>query len=629
MSDQNGSNFRLDEILAAPPERKVRDLPGLLWRALALVWAAAPRELAITAGLQIVSSAGLAAQLLLSRALLSHILAGGREGYGASVPYVAALAVIIAVVGIASAASTEIQRTLSELVQRFAMDRVLEVSTAVELLAFDTPAFHNHQQRAVVNASIRPLQMTTSVLGVFGSLLSSLAVGAALFAIQPLFLGLVLVAFVPLWIATVAASRAMYRYAVDQTERDRRRLYLQTILSNKETAKEIRAYGTVRYLKGKYDELYDQRIGALRRLVFRRTRQGVAGAALTGLLTGAALGLIIWFVSSGRLSLAGAGAAAAGIVVLGSQLQGLAVSAGSLYESSLFIRDFTSFVGILPDVASRHGDQPVPERFDSIEARDVSFTYPSRTKPSLERVSLELAEGQVIALVGENGSGKTTLAKILAGLYPPGAGAVCWDSTNIASFAPGELRSRVAVLFQDFVRYHLTAFENIGFGNSLLADNQGAVISAADSAGAHEFVSELPGGYATLLGPEYYGGVDLSGGQWQRVALARAFLRDARLIILDEPTAALDPRSETELFARVRELFAGRTVLLISHRFATVRLADHIYVLDRGRIAEHGSHHELMEEEGIYAELFSLQAAAYGLEPSAMQVSDRQQEARL
>ena len=223
----------------------------------------------------------------------------------------------------------------------------------------------------------------------------------------------------------------------------------------------------------------------------------------------------------------------------------------------------------------------------------------------------------MIALVGENGSGKTTLAKVLAGLYPPASGSVLWDGGDIAQFDPAQLRARMAILFQDFVRYQLSASENIGFGNGRLVDDRAAIVAAAKSAGAHEFLSQLPEGYDTMLGPEFYGGVDLSGGQWQRVALARAFLRDARLIILDEPTASLDPRSEVELFARVRELFAGRTVVLISHRFATVRMADHIYVLDRGGIVEHGSHAELMAAEGTYAHLFTLQVSAYGLDVPA------------
>jgi ATP-binding cassette, subfamily B, bacterial len=609
--------FRLDEALAPPRRRRLRDLPGLTGGAVGLVWRAARRELLITSGLQFVSSIGLGAQLLVSRSLLEHILAGHQRGYGAAAPDIVLLAVIIGIVAISNAARSEIQRTLGELVARYATTRVIEISTAVDLLAFEVPAFHDRQQRAVVNASFRPVQMTTGLLGVLGGLLSTIGVGAALLTIQPLFLLIVLVSFVPIWLATVAASKGMYRYAFEQTERDRRRLYLQVVLTNKDHAKEVRAYDAGGFLSRRFADLYDQRISALREVVRRRTFQAVGGAALTALLIGGALGLIIAFVADGRLSLAGAGAAAGGILLLSSQLQGLALSAGSLYESSLFITDFTGFVSLLPQVTSARGEQPVPERFESISARDVSFTYPSRSEPALRDVSLELPEGQVIALVGENGSGKTTLAKILAGLYPPGSGSVLWDGRDIAQLDPSALRARMAILFQDFVRYQLSAWENIGFGNGRLVDDQAAIVAAAKSAGAHEFLSELPEGYDTMLGPEFYGGVDLSGGQWQRVALARAFLRDARLIILDEPTASLDPRAEVELFARVRELFAGRTVVLISHRFASVRMADHIHVLDRGRIVEHGSHSALMAAQGTYAHLFTLQASAYGLEGPA------------
>jgi ATP-binding cassette subfamily B protein len=227
-------------------------------------------------------------------------------------------------------------------------------------------------------------------------------------------------------------------------------------------------------------------------------------------------------------------------------------------------------------------------------------------------VSIEIKAGEVVALVGENGSGKSTLAKVLAGLYTPQSGMVTWDGVDIATLDQTELSHKVAVIFQDFIRYHLSAGQNIGLGD---IDARPAVAvtieGAAEQAGAHGFIERLPAGFETLLGPEFMGGVDLSTGQWQRMALARAFYRDAPLVILDEPTAALDARAEHELFVRIRKLLTGRTVLLISHRFSSVRNADRVYVLHEGRLIESGTHAELIAAGGRYAEMYALQAAAY------------------
>jgi ATP-binding cassette subfamily B protein len=239
--------------------------------------------------------------------------------------------------------------------------------------------------------------------------------------------------------------------------------------------------------------------------------------------------------------------------------------------------------------------------------RGVTFAYPRAARPAVADVSVEISTGEIVALVGENGSGKTTLAKLIAGLYPPDAGHIVWNGVDVSSFDADQLRDHVAVIFQDFERYLLTAGENVGIGRHERIDDAAALQEAAERAGAHSVLVRLPHGYDTQLGNQWFGGYDLSIGQWQRLALARAFFRDASLVILDEPTAALDARAESDLFARMRGLLEGRAAVLISHRFSSVRSADRIYVLRRGRVVEHGTHDELMARQGLYYYLCSQQ----------------------
>jgi ATP-binding cassette, subfamily B, bacterial len=253
----------------------------------------------------------------------------------------------------------------------------------------------------------------------------------------------------------------------------------------------------------------------------------------------------------------------------------------------------------------------VPGPFSELRTEGLAFTYPGSSRPALDGIDVTIRRGEVVALVGENGSGKTTLAKLLAGLYSPMEGRVTWDGVDVSGFDPASVREHVAVIFQDFARYRLTARENIGLGRDERLGDAEAVRAAAVSAGADEFLERLPLAYETLLSKDLAGGRDLSVGQWQRVALARAFFRDASFLVLDEPTSALDPKAEHALFQQLRSLAAGRTALLISHRFSSVREADRILVLDGGRLIEQGTHEELLSLDGHYASLFRLQAAAY------------------
>jgi ATP-binding cassette subfamily B protein len=362
----------------------------------------------------------------------------------------------------------------------------------------------------------------------------------------------------------------------------------------------------------------------LRAVARRQLMFTLFSTLVIGLMLGAILLLVAFLASSGRVTLPEAGVAVAGIAIIGARIAGAGYSVSSLSEAGFYVDDFGTFLEM--STPPPPSSVAAPPDFETITVDGISFTYPSSHEPALIDVSLEVRAGEVLALVGENGSGKSTLAKILAGLYRPSDGTLAWDGVDVSTIDRAGFSRRVAVIFQDFLRYHLSASDNIGLGRFEGAGDRPSIIGAAEQAGADEMITKLPSGYDTLLGPEFLGGVDLSVGQWQRMALARAFFRGAPLVILDEPTASLDARAEHELFQRIRSLLEDRTVLLISHRFSSVRTADRIYVLHEGRVVESGSHEELMLRDGRYAEMFRLQAAAYTDQPAAVPASNAESQ---
>jgi ATP-binding cassette subfamily B protein len=603
------SSFHIDELLRLSTQRSIRRLPQLVRLAVVLAWRAAPREFAASVLAQVLAGLGLAGQLLVGRRVLAGILAGeGLDGLLGNLMWLALLTTVVAFAGLAR---TEQQHVLSELVSKYATNQVIQVASAVDLVAYDDPSFHDRFQRARLNAAVRPLQMASGVLGLLSATAAIAGIGVALFALEPLFLILVIIAYIPAWFATAQGSRLVHAFSLQQTERDRRRAYLFQILAEKDAAKEMRTFDLHDFLRRRHDQLIDEKLADLRVVTRRRLVLGLVANLTTSVLTVGSLAVLVWFVTAGRLTLAAAGAAAGAIVLLGQRLQTFASSAGAIYESALFLEDFTGFVGAMPALRAARPATSPPPRWQVLRAERVSFRYPARSEPSLHDVSIEIRAGEVVALVGENGSGKTTLAKILAGLYQPTSGRVTLDGADMASMDPTRVRDGIGVIFQDFMRYNFTVAENIGLGRHECSHDRDRIAAAGSQAGVDQAVARLDQGYDTLLGPEFYGGSDLSGGQWQRLALARAFFRDAPFLILDEPTAGLDARAEAELFERVRSLSLGRSVLLISHRLASVRFADRIYVLDDGRVVEQGTHDTLVAAGGLYAELFHLQAAAY------------------
>ena len=592
--------------------RTPRALPRLIRMALGLVWEADRRGFLAAAFFQILGAAMSALLVLAGKVAIDAVLAAqsGTATTSALVPVVVLIALVTAVGSASSSLQAQQQRLLGEHVSATAWGRLLDVTGRVNLEFFESPRFFEQLKRVELNAIVRPTTVTTAIFGLIGGLVGAAGLLIALLSIEPLLVPVLLLAGIPTLLLTRRASRTEFAFAVTFTPAVRVREYLRTVLAGREAAKEVRAFGADQALRARHDAASDQYLRGVRRQVRRRQAYALAVVLSSAAVLAATLGMLIYFISIGRVTVAGAGAAAIGVRLLSSRLDQLVSSIGTLFESSVFLDDLQRFLSLSVVGDSTGTGTPAPHR-DEITLSGVSYTYPGSSVPAVQDVCLRIGAGEVVALVGENGSGKTTLAKLIASLYRPTEGSISWDGLDTRDLEPADVRRSVAVIFQDFMHYQLSALENIGLGEPGQVGDEAAARRAAAQAGAAGFIEELPMEYQTILSREYADGRDLSIGQWQRVALARAFRRDAPLVILDEPSAALDPRAEHELFADVRRLLHGRSALLISHRFSSVRAADRIYVLEAGRVVEDGAHAELMALGGLYSELFRLQARAY------------------
>jgi ATP-binding cassette subfamily B protein/ATP-binding cassette subfamily C protein len=465
-----------------------------------------------------------------------------------------------------------------------------------------------------------------SAVDVLTGLVGLVAAAGTLGVLHPLLLPLLLLTALPEGWASVRAARMRYLTMLTLVSSNRRKWILSELMADHRHAAEVRSFTMRGFLLGQYDVIatYQRDVEldlARRQTVARLSGDVLQGVAIAGVY--GALGFMLW---GGAVPLAVAGTAVLAIRTGQTSLANLVYAVNRCYEEGLYFGDYLGFCSEAErriPASSGPAGAAAPDGFERIVVDDVRFAYPGAENTSLNGVSIEVRRGEIVALVGENGSGKTTLARILAGLYAPDAGEVRWDDLSLRDVAPEELRRRIAVIAQEYTHWPMTARQNITMGLELESDGDRAVERAAEASGADEVVAGLSHGYDTLLDRRFAGGAELSGGQWQRLAVARGFYRDAPLLICDEPTAALDARAEHALFDRIRAHADGRTVLLITHRLASVRHADRIYVLDQGKVIEHGGHAGLMALGGLYAELYGLQASAYRPEPAAGTLSTR------
>jgi ATP-binding cassette subfamily B protein len=594
---------------------ELRRSPSLTWAALRLVRQAAPRALAITTALQVAGAVLLGAQLLLAKHLaadLAPLQSGAHVDGWSLAPVFAALIVATVVAGTATAVVTQQQVIMADLVGHHTMDAIIDVASRVGLARYEDPAFHDQLERARSAALYRPVAIVNALTALLTALTGAAGISIALLAIQPVVLPLVLIAGVPVLAASLSNARRAYAFEFGMTTHAREHLHLMEVLTGPEYAKELRVFSATGTLRRRYDALTAERLRRLREFVRRRMVVAAIGNLAGGLGAAIALGALLWLVTTRRTDVATAATAALAMQLLSSRLQVVSGSVAKIVEGGLFLDDFHRFLAVSDETERSAGVADPAGPFAGLAVTGLSFTYPGTDRRVLDDVALEIRPGEVVALVGENGSGKTTLVKLLCRLYAEQeAGRITLNGRDLRDLDPAVVRAQLTVLFQDFVRYELSVADNIALGRPEGPADESRIVAAARRAGIDGAIRRLAGGYATRLGRRFDGGEELSGGQWQRLALARAFFRDGQLLILDEPTAALDPRAEAELFQQMRELAAGKSVLLISHRFSSVRMADRIYVLQAGRVVEHGSHDELLGLAGVYAELYGLQAAAY------------------
>ncbi|MEV6169971.1 ABC transporter ATP-binding protein [Streptomyces sp. NPDC051954] len=589
-------------------------LPGMLTSSLRLAWQA-DRQAARTVLIAEVSR-GLAqaVSLLAVNSVLGRLLSGGaiEDRLRGAVPALVTVSAVMFVSALLRAASTYATGCLEPKVERVATERYLERAAAVELAAIEDHAFHKLLDTAKYGAQSarRMISYSTRVVN---AMISLIAAAGVLTVLHPALLPLLATMTLPSAWSALTNARRRYQSFHIWVQHVRAGHLISELLIEPAAAPEIRLHGVGPFLLRHYRAMAETAEAEQARLARLAARTGLFAAAWTGLAMVATYATLGGLLLAGAMALSVAGTAVIAIRTGSSSLDTLVLEVNALHEEALFVGDLQRLYVEAAERAIPVGGDALPEDPREIRFEKVTFSYPGEsTRPALDDVTLTVPLGRIVALVGENGSGKTTLVKLLAGLYTPDGGRILWDGVDAAEADRHQLAERVAMVAQDFKRWPFTARVNVAIGRSSAPLTEERLAASVTEAGAQDVVADLPRGMDTLLARHFSGGHELSGGQWQRLGIARAAYRRGSILIVDEPTAALDARAELEVFEKIRALAStGQTVILITHRLASVRHADLVHVLDQGRLVESGTPDELLATGGVYAELYSLQAEQF------------------
>ena len=545
---------------------------------------------------------------------------GGRAPLGQLWRYVAIEIAIVLVGEVMARASSLVESLLSDLFSNVMSVRLMQHAATLDLAQFENPDFYDHLERAR-RQTVGRIALLTQLLGIAQDFLTLLTLAGALVLNSPWLLALLVIAIIPSFVGETHFASLGYSLLFRWTPERRQLDYLRFVGASDTTAKEVQMFGLAPWLAQKYDELSRRFYDENKRLSVRRATVSTLLSLLGTVGYYGAYVIILLHAVRGEISIGTLTFLSASFMRGRDVIQSILMAASGVYEQALYLRDLFVFFEMRPTIVSPPRARPVPWPVrEGFVFEDVGFRYPGSERWAVRHLHLTLHPGERVALVGENGAGKTTVTKLLARLYDPTEGRILLDGVDLREYDLASVRDAIGVIFQDFVRYDMRFDENIGVGeiDAVRAALEGEdtpvpreIETAAEQSLATSLLPKLKNGYKQMLGRRFEDGVDLSGGEWQKVALARAYLRTAQVLILDEPTAALDARAEYEVFLRFSELVAGRMAVLISHRFSTVRMADRIIVLRNGELEEQGTHEALVARGGLYHELFTMQAAGY------------------